>query len=79
MSPLRRIQLVWSVHHLLGQLVVIYPVYAIMMTRRGIDEVELSVLLALWSVSVIAAEVFTGALADRVARTRADRIAASEG
>ena len=70
MSPLRRIQLVWSVHHLLGQLVVIYPVYAIMMTRRGIDEVELSALLALWSVSVIAAEVFTGALADRVARTR---------
>ena len=41
-----------------------------MMTRRGIDEVELSVLLALWSVSVIAAEVFTGALADRVPRTR---------
>lgn len=69
MSPLRRVQIVWCVHHLLGQLVLIYPVYAIMMEQRGIVPFQLSVLLALWSAFVIMAEVPMGALADRVSRT----------
>ena len=79
-SPLGRIQLAWSGYHLLGQLVFIYPVYAIMMTRQGVGEIELSLLLALWSVSVIVAEVFTRALADRVfANSAAHHFATSEG
>ena len=68
MFPLRRVQFVWCAHYLLGQLVLIYPVYAIMMERHGIGPFKLSVLLALWSFSAIAAEVPTGALADRVSR-----------
>ena len=57
-------------HHLLGELVLIYPVAAIMMGEHDVEPFDLSLLFALWSLAVVAAEVPTGVLADRVSRRR---------
>ncbi len=70
MSVSRRFRLAWYAHHLLGELVLIYPVAAIMMGERGVEPFDLSLLFALWSLAVVAAEVPTGVLADRVSRRR---------
>ena len=70
MSVSRRFRLAWYAHHLLGETVLIYPVAAIMMGEHGVEPFDLSLLFALWSLAVVAAEVPTGVLADRVSRRR---------
>lgn len=70
MSVSRRFRLAWYAHHLLGEFVLIYPVAAIMMGERGVEPFDLSLLFALWSLAVVATEVPTGVLADRVSRRR---------
>ncbi|MCY4634826.1 MAG: MFS transporter [Acidobacteria bacterium] len=70
MSVSRRFQFAWYAQHLLGELVLIYPVAAIMMSEHGVGPLDLSLLFALWSLAVVSAEVPTGALADRVSRRR---------
>ena len=70
MSVSRRFRFAWYAHHLLAELVLIYPVAAIMMGERGVAPFDLSLLFALWSLAVVAAEVPTGVLADRVSRRR---------
>lgn len=70
MSVSRRFRLAWYAHHLLGEFVLIYPVAAIMMGEHGVEPFDLSFLFALWSLAVVAAEVPTGVLADRVSRRR---------
>jgi hypothetical protein len=52
----------------LGDCVLIYPLYALMMERRGLNPAQLSSLFIVWSVTAFAAEVPTGMLADRVPR-----------
>ena len=70
MSVSRRFRFAWYAHHLLGELVLIYSVAAIMMGEHGVEPFDLSLLFALWSLAVVAAEIPTGALADRVSRRR---------
>ena len=48
----------------------IYPVAAIMMGEHGVEPFDLSLLFALWWLAVVAPEVPTGVLADRVSRRR---------
>ena len=55
----------------LGDAVPIYPLYALLFADTGLDDAQISVLFALWSVVGIAAEVPGGALADRFARRTA--------
>src|SRR5919107_3080726 len=66
--PLARRMLVWA---LLGDLVALYPLYALLFADTGLSDAEISVLFALWSAVGIAAEVPSGALADRVGRRAA--------
>ena len=66
----RRFRFAWYAQHLLGELVLIYPVAAIMTSEHGVEPFDLSLLFALRSLAVVAAEVPTGALADRVSRRR---------
>jgi len=46
----------------------LYPLYALLFADSGLAEAEIAALLAIWSVTGVAAGVPTGALADRVAR-----------
>lgn len=45
-------------------LIPIYPLYAVMFTAHGLSPMEVSVLFALWALTVIVAEVPSGTLAD---------------
>lgn len=58
----------WYAQEALRELVLIYPVYAIMMGRLGVTPLELAVLLGVWSATALAFEVPTGTLADRLPR-----------
>ncbi|MER7274129.1 MFS transporter [Dactylosporangium sp. NPDC000244] len=60
---------------LLSDAVPLYPLYALLFTDTGLSGGEISLLFALWSAVGIAAEVPTGALADRFSR-RANLVAA---
>jgi MFS family permease len=60
--------LAWA---LLGDLVALYPLYALLFADTGLSDAEISGLFALWSAVGIAAEVPSGALADRFGRRNA--------
>jgi MFS family permease len=49
----------------------IYSLYALLFARRGLDTATISMLFAVWSLASMAAEVPTGALADRFSRRQA--------
>ena len=66
---LRSFQAVWFSHRFAREVVLIYPVYAVMMTEN-VSEFAFSTLLAFWSASVLCAEIPSGTLADRVSRVR---------
>ena len=68
MPDLQRLQIGWYTHGLTRELVLIYPVYAILMGEVGVSPFELSVLFAVWSGSVILFEVPSGTLGDRFSR-----------
>jgi MFS family permease len=53
---------------LLADTVALYPLYALLFADTGLSDAEISVLFAIWSVVGIAAEVPTGAVADRFSR-----------
>lgn len=53
---------------LLADTVALYPLYALLFADTGLSDAEISVLFAVWSVVGIAAEVPTGAVADRFTR-----------
>ena len=65
---LANFQIAWCAHGFLRELVLIYPVYAIMMGENDVSPTELALLFAAWSLSVIVLEVPSGALADRLSR-----------
>lgn len=52
----------------LDDLILIYPLYAVMFAERGISTAEISVLLFAWSAVAFVLEVPTGGLADRFSR-----------
>lgn len=62
-------QAVWLAHRFTRQIVLIYPVYAVMMTEH-VSEFAFATLLAFWSASVLFAEIPSGTLADRTSRVR---------
>lgn len=62
---LARLALAWSA---LGALVPLYPLYALLFVHAGLSPGAISALFALWSLTGVAAEVPTGALADRWSR-----------
>nr|WP_216870773.1 MFS transporter [Modestobacter excelsi] len=55
----------WS---FLAEFVPLYPFYALLFTDTGLDDDQVSGLLALWSATAVLAEVPSGALADRWSR-----------
>jgi MFS family permease len=69
-SPGPSAALLWRLcaYNFLGDFVLIYPLYALMMEQRGLSPFQLSTLFIVWSVTAFAAEVPTGVLADRLPR-----------
>ena len=70
MTPTRRIATTWYAYGYLREVVLIYPVYAIMMGEHGVSPLELSTLFFVWSASALIFEVPSGVLADRYSRKR---------
>lgn len=61
---------VWLAHNFFEELVLIYPVYAIMMLDQGMTEMQLSTLFVIWAVAALLFEIPSGVIADRVDRRR---------
>jgi MFS family permease len=70
MTSTRHIAARWYAFGYLREVVLMYPVYAIMMGANGIAPFELSVLFIVWSGSALIFEVPSGVLADRYSRKR---------
>jgi len=70
MTSTRHIAARWYAFGYLREVVLIYPVYAIMMGANGIAPLELSALFIVWSGSALVFEVPSGVLADRYSRKR---------
>jgi MFS family permease len=70
MTSTRHIAARWYAFGYLREVVLIYPVYAIMMGANGIAPLELSTLFIVWSGSALVFEVPSGVLADRYPRKR---------
>ena len=68
MNPVRFFEFAWLTQQFLRELVLIYPVYAILMRESGVTAWEFSTLLAAWSFTVVIAEIPSGTLGDRVNR-----------
>lgn len=64
----RHIEPVWLAHTFIDDLILVYPVYAIMMLAGGVNEFELSVLFVIWALASFAFEIPSGMVADRVDR-----------
>jgi MFS family permease len=70
MTPTRRIAATWYAYGYARELVLIFPVYAIMMGEHGVSPIELSILFFVWSASALVFEVPSGVIADRYSRKR---------
>lgn len=68
MTSTQRIAAAWYVNGYLREVVLIFPVYAIMMGQHGISAIELSTLFIVWAGSAMVFEVPSGVLADRYSR-----------
>ncbi len=66
----RLIEPVWLAHSFVDDLILIYPVYAIMMLGEGVNEFQLSVLFVIWALASFAFEIPSGVVADKVDRRR---------
>ena len=64
----RFIEPVWLAHAFFEELVLVYPVYAIMMLDQGMTEMQLSALFVIWAVAAFLLEIPSGVVADRVNR-----------
>lgn len=62
--------LVWkaTAYRFLDTFVLIFPFYTVMFTERGLSPAQIGIVLAAWSVTGLALEIPTGALADRLSR-----------
>jgi len=70
MTSTQRIAAAWYAYGYLREVVLIYPVYAIMMGQNGISAIELSTLFIVWAGSALIFEVPSGVVADRYSRKR---------
>ena len=70
MTPTRRIAATWYAYGYVREVVLIFPVYAIMMGEHGVSPIQLSILFFVWSTSALIFEVPSGVLADRYSRKR---------
>ncbi len=70
MTATQRFAALWYAYGYLREVVLIFPVYAIMMGEHGISPIELSILFVVWSASALLFEVPSGVLADRYSRKR---------
>ncbi|MFI6284719.1 MFS transporter [Streptomyces sp. NPDC051018] len=66
--PLRRLERTLLVYAGLKDLILLYPVYALLFAEHGLTTGEISSLFILWSVTGLVVEVPSGALADLVSR-----------
>lgn len=66
----RWLELVWLTQSFFDELVLIYPVYAIMMLEHGMDEFDLSLLFAIWALAALLLEIPSGVIGDLVDRRR---------
>jgi len=62
--------LVWkaATYRFLDTFVLIFPFYTVMFTEHGLSPAQIGVALAAWSLTGVALEIPTGALADRLSR-----------
>jgi MFS family permease len=70
MTSTQRIAAAWYAYGYLREVVLIYPVYAIMFGQHGISALQLSTLFVVWAGSALVFEVPSGVLADRYSRKR---------
>ncbi|MEV4102306.1 MFS transporter [Nonomuraea sp. NPDC049649] len=66
--PAKRLVRTLYVYTFLDELVLFYPVYALLFTETGLSVAETSSLFVIWSVTGLVLEVPSGALADAVSR-----------
>jgi len=64
----RHIERVWLAHAFVDDLVLVYPVYAIMMLDYGIGEFDLTLLFVIWSASALVFEIPSGVVGDMIDR-----------
>ena len=57
-----------AAYRFLDTFVLIFPFYTVMFTEHGMNAAQIGVALAAWSLTGVALEIPTGALADRVSR-----------
>jgi MFS family permease len=62
--------LVWkaTAYRFLDTFILIYPFYTVMFTEAGLSPAQIGVVLGAWSLTGVALEIPTGALADRLSR-----------
>ena len=62
--------LVWkaATYRFLDTFVLIFPFYTVMFTEHGMSPAQIGLALAAWSLTGVALEIPTGALADRLSR-----------
>ena len=62
--------LVWkaAAYRFLDTFILIFPFYTVMFAAQGLSPAQIGMCLAAWSVSALALEIPTGALADRLSR-----------
>jgi MFS family permease len=70
MTSTQRIAAAWYAYGYLREVVLIYPVYAIMIGQNGITAIELSTLFIVWAGSAMIFELPSGVVADRYSRKR---------
>ena len=64
----RHIERIWLAQAFVDDLVLVYPVYAIMMLDQGVGAFDLTVLFVIWSASALLFEVPSGVVGDLVDR-----------
>jgi len=64
----RHIERIWLVRAYVDDLVLVYPVYAIMMLEHGVGELDLTVLFVIWSASALIFEIPSGVVGDLIDR-----------
>ena len=65
---MRRIGWLWPAQAFCADLILIYPVYAIMMQDAGVTGIELSGLFILWSLAALLFEIPSGVIGDLLNR-----------
>lgn len=68
MKSVKIFLLFYNAHNFFKEFVLLYPVYMLLFESKGLSFLEISLLLVIWSASVILLEIPSGMLADRWSR-----------